>query len=43
MKRTIFNYSIRTRITERHVRIILAVAALTMFVLGAGAPGAFSG
>ena len=28
---------------EKHIRILLALAAVTMFVLSAGAPGAFGG
>ena len=28
---------------EKHGRILLALAAMTMFVLSAGAPGAFGG
>lgn len=30
------------RITERQIRLALAIGALTLFVLGAGAPGAGS-
>lgn len=29
------------RVKKQHTRIALAIAALTLFVLGAGAPGAF--
>jgi len=30
-------------LSEKYVRILLALAAVTMFVLSAGAPGAFTG
>lgn len=30
-----------SRINENHVRIVLAIGSLVMFVLAAGAPGSF--
>lgn len=37
------NYPFVGRLSETHVRILLALATVTLFVLSAGAPGAFGG
>jgi hypothetical protein len=44
MKSQLFNLSVKSsRIDQQHVRLILTIGALVLFVLGAGAPCATSG
>jgi hypothetical protein len=40
MTSKLFNASVKaSRIDQQHVRLILTIGALVLFVLGAGAPG----
>ncbi|MCB0085854.1 MAG: hypothetical protein KDE47_33165 [Caldilineaceae bacterium] len=44
MKSTLFNLSLTAgRINSRHVKAALAIVSLTLFALGASAPGAYTG
>ena len=44
MKNRIFHTSIKlSRADQRHVKLIAAIVSLTLFALGASAPGAFTG
>lgn len=43
MKKQLFNASVKLgQLDQRHIKVILAVASLTLFALGASAPGKFS-
>lgn len=44
MKQQLFNTSVKlSRADQRHVKLVAAIVSLTLFALGASAPGAFSG